>query len=91
MKECDCGSDRPASARYGHPHLAWCQSLKRADIHVVPVNDLREHEDLTRICWCEPRVEVRDPETGDDYRGRCALVTHVSMDGRELIERYGLQ
>jgi hypothetical protein len=62
-----------------------------ADIHVVPINDLREHDDRTRICWCAPRVEVRDPETGDAYPGRCALVTHVSMDGRELIERHGLQ
>ena len=21
---CDCGSDRKASARFGHPHLPWC-------------------------------------------------------------------
>ncbi len=26
---CSCGSDRPESARYGHPHLPWCGAAPR--------------------------------------------------------------
>lgn len=43
-------------------------------IHVLPANDLREHEkDAT--CWCEPRV---DEELN--------IVTHISADNREAFE-----
>lgn len=42
-------------------------------IHVVPLNDLREH-DAREDCWCFP-VEIFD---GDD-----AVVVHNSMDRRE--------
>jgi hypothetical protein len=30
-------------------------SLKYLDIHTLPVNDLREHEQ-TRTCWCKPDI-----------------------------------
>jgi hypothetical protein len=46
-------------------------------VHVLPVNDLREHVEGT-LCWCRPRVEEEDGGT---------VVIHNSMDGRELIER----
>lgn len=41
--------------------------------HVVPLNDLREHE-TDRPCWCSPRE--------DD-----GVIVHNSMDGREFYER----
>lgn len=55
----------------------------KGDLHVLPVGDLREHQE-TRECWCRPRVE-QQPEW------RSALVTHHSMDGRELVEQHGVQ
>jgi hypothetical protein len=54
-----------------------------ADIHVLPVDDLRPHVE-TRDCWCRPRVE-QDPHMV------IALVIHESADGRELVEQYGVQ
>lgn len=50
------------------------------DVHVLPVRDLRAHTER-RTCWCQPRVE---------YYGTCAVVSHHSADGRELIERHGV-
>lgn len=47
------------------------------DIHVVPVNDIIEHEDI-RQCWCRPRIERADTP--------CAIVVHHSADGREHFE-----
>ena len=49
--------------------------------HVEPVNDLIDHED-SDDCVCGPRVE---PVPRDD--GSMGwLVTHASLDGRELKE-----
>ena len=45
-------------------------------VHVQPVNDLIEHED-TEDCVCGPDVEL--VEGG-------AVITHHSLDGRELRE-----
>ena len=42
-----------------------------AAFHVVPVNDLREHEQYD--CWCNPEI--------DD-----GVITHNAMDQRELYE-----
>lgn len=53
------------------------------DIHVMPVRDVQEHDEK-RNCWCEPRVEYPNPLT------RRAVVVHNSADGRELIERHGI-
>lgn len=44
--------------------------------HVLPVNDVEEHEELT-TCKCEPRVEFIE---GD------MLIIHNSFDGREGVE-----
>ena len=49
--------------------------------HVVPVDDLKQHDEVG-ICWCKPRIE---------RHGNGFVVTHNSADGRELIERQGLQ
>jgi hypothetical protein len=45
------------------------------DIHVVPLNDLREHVSLPS-CWCKPTL---DDEEFDVY-------VHHSLDGRERYE-----
>lgn len=55
------------------------------NIHVLPIDDLREHEERT-TCWCKPRIEEeRQP------RGKVKIVVHAAHDGRELVERHGLQ
>lgn len=43
------------------------------DIHVVPIGDLKAHDEM-RGCWCHPLVE----EYAD-----AVVVVHHSLDGRE--------
>lgn len=52
------------------------------DIHVLPINDVREHEE-SRSCWCEPDLQY--PDEGDSI-----IVVHHAEDGRELVEEHGL-
>jgi hypothetical protein len=52
------------------------------ELHVVPVNDLIEHDTLGD-CPCGP--ETRPVERDDGSFGW--LVTHHSLDGREARER----
>lgn len=52
-------------------------------VHVIPVNDLIEHEDIGDDCPCGPTSEpVKDNETG----AVGWLITHHSLDGRERFE-----
>jgi hypothetical protein len=56
-----------------------CNQGRRCDcadlIHVVPINDLREH--TTRIdCWCNPQ-----PSADDE-----SVIVHNSLDQREKYE-----
>lgn len=44
--------------------------------HVVPIDDLRDHEP-DKACWCRPTLN--EEEDGDVY-------IHHSLDGRELYE-----
>lgn len=48
-----------------------------ATYHVLPVNDLKDHEEST-TCECEPRCEWQP--SGD------LIVVHTSYDGRETLE-----
>lgn len=48
------------------------------DIHVYPINDLREHVVIGVDCPCEPCVEVI---------GANLLVIHNAFDNREIIEQ----
>jgi ferredoxin-thioredoxin reductase catalytic subunit len=59
-----------------------------ADIHVLPINDLRDHEE-TRACWCEPYVL----DEYEEFAGipLDAVVVHNSADCREFIEAHGVQ
>lgn len=51
-------------------------------VHVLPVNDVIEHEDEGVDCICGPTVEpVFDAD------GACGwLISHNSLDGREMDE-----
>jgi len=51
-------------------------------VHVTPINDLIDHREISDECVCGPTTE---PVPGDD--GSMGwLVTHHSLDGRELRE-----
>ncbi len=52
-------------------------------VHVLPVNDLIEHEDVGDGCPCGPTVEP--VEADDGVIGW--IITHHSLDGRELLEQ----
>ena len=43
--------------------------------HVIPINDLRDHETCGMDCWCNP-----------DYDEEDNLLIHNSLDGREAYE-----
>ncbi len=45
------------------------------DLHVVPLNDLREHDDRPD-CWCAP-CEIFDAASG------VVILVHNSLDRRE--------
>lgn len=52
-------------------------------VHVLPINDLIEHEDAGGDCACGPTVE---PVFADD--GYCGwLVTHHSLEERDVDHR----
>ena len=52
------------------------QDSNLAGLHVVPINDLREHE-LSGACWCSPKL---------DDEGSEPIWIHNSLDGREAFE-----
>lgn len=79
---CEVGIAGRACPIHGYVPMSEPRPTPAPDIHVMPVGDLRAHRE-TRTCWCRPRVE-KQPDW------RAALVTHNSMDGRELIEQTGL-
>jgi hypothetical protein len=45
------------------------------EIHVTPLNDLREHEDSAQ-CWCKPTPDEECPR----------VLVHHALDGREAFE-----
>lgn len=54
---------------------AWGRIRCGQNIHVVPINDWRDHKEVG--CWCHPTAH--EHETGD-------LIEHRSMDRREMYE-----
>lgn len=46
-------------------------------MHVVPINDLREHIEQGTDCWCKPEVD----DSGEEL-----LVVHNALDQREKYE-----
>lgn len=60
------GSKRRKHSRVIPPEGVW---------HIVPVNDMRDHETDGLDCWCNPDY--------DEWEG---LITHNALDGREAYE-----
>ncbi len=50
-------------------------------IHVYPVNDLIDHDLDGNGCVCGPSTERVETDHGDEW-----MITHNSLDGRELAE-----
>jgi hypothetical protein len=60
--------------------LGGMEAVVVSDVHVIPVNDLMNHNEH-RDCWCCPKVEA----VTDD--GACdVMVIHFALDMRELRE-----
>jgi hypothetical protein len=53
-----------------------------ATVHVLPVDDLIEHEEFGDDCLCGPRSEA----VKDDNGAVGWLIVHHSLDGREALE-----
>lgn len=53
--------------------------------HVIPNNDERMHR-VSMQCWCEPRVDWDNPDTGLPWENGGPRVIHHAMDGREACE-----
>lgn len=53
-------------------------------VNVIPLNDDKEHLHNGQ-CWCGPKVEWQDPETGEIYANGPSVV-HNSEDCREVVE-----
>lgn len=51
-------------------------------VHVLPVGDLIEHDDVGDDCVCGPTVECVPGDRGDGW-----LIIHNSLDGRERNEQ----
>lgn len=58
-------------------------------IHVVPIDDLQEHVETGAPCCCRPKILWDDAITGE--RLDEPVIVHNSADGRELVERHGVQ
>lgn len=57
----------------------WAKIKLPSEIyHILPVDDLKDHEDGLR-CWCAPVVQV--------FPNGNTLITHNSADGREFFEQ----
>ena len=56
------------------------KTQRHTEIHIVPEHDLQDHQEA-QTCWCQPKCELIE---------RSILVVHNSADGRELIERHGV-
>jgi hypothetical protein len=52
-------------------------------LHILPVNDLKPHEETGLACWCNPSMMMRD-ECGHELVE--PILVHNSADGREYQE-----
>ncbi len=53
---------------------------KLVSVHTLPIGDLCRHTQ-SELCWCAPKL---DNENG------CEMWIHNSSDGRELVEKHGV-
>lgn len=56
---------------------------RETTLHTVPVEDLIEHDTDGSACVCGASIEIFIGEAGATGK----VVTHHSLDGRELLER----
>jgi len=61
---------------------------RNPDLHVSPINDMKDHIE-SRDCWCDPKIV--DVSTIGEEAGSRIIVVHNAMDGREIVEEYGIQ
>lgn len=54
-------------------------------IHVIPLNDERQHATASD-CWCEPRLDFVDPETNLLWASGDGRAIHNAADCREVCE-----
>lgn len=54
----------------------WLLKPVGAEDHVVPIDDLREHDEKI-TCWCCPKRDTEEP----------LVVLHNALDGREEFEQ----
>lgn len=59
------------------------------DIHILPVGDSREHVE-DRDCWCVPQLQQHVSYPTPGIERVTVTIVHNSDDGRELIERHGV-
>ena len=52
----------------------WGVAVLGRERHIIPVNDVWEHDPIGYRCWCRP------------YREDINLIVHHSLDGREAYE-----
>ena len=52
-------------------------------VHVLPIDDLRKHDEKGCNCWCNPRTEQEENAR--------VVIIHNSMDGREILESIELR
>lgn len=62
--------------------MAWIATQHDRAIHVLPVGDLIEHDTSSTDCACGPNLTIG--ENGEIWA--TPIVTHHSLDGRELQE-----
>ncbi len=45
---------------------------------IVPINDIREHEENSSTCPCDPKVEIKNGEM---------VLIHNAFDHRQIVEQ----
>lgn len=54
--------------------LDWLSCERGEDVHVMPLNDLRDH--TYTDCWCRPRTDIH-------HDSSVPVIVHFAADRRE--------
>jgi len=69
----------------------WRSTTRGTDdtviVQLLPVQDLRPHDEIADGCWCKPTVE----RMAGPGAWLAIVVIHKSADGREIVERHDVQ
>ncbi len=74
-------TDRPQTNQF-EDRWVVTRWKRRRQYHILPIDDTREHVAPGLNCWCNPKI-VR-------YENGARLITHDAEDGRQLVERHGV-